>query len=316
MHFNPIFIISFLSALTILFILVGVYKWLTWTRQIDERFEMSVQSSNYGGWGGPGLSRSKEMEQRLIKTPYFNDLRLQLAQGGTHLTVYEYLAIRFGLTIACLVAGWLIAHNPIGGILLAIAGWIGPGMYLRHRREGRRKLFEAQLPDVLNLLVSSLQAGYGLQQALNIIVKEMPEPSAGEFSRVLKEMQLGYSLDDALDHLVERVHSDDLALIVTAIHIQNEVGGSLAEVIQNISETILERIRINGEIQTLTAEQRMSGTVLTALPFLLGTVFMLINPEYMMGMFQPGWPLLIPIVATIMTITGYFIMRQMLKLDY
>lgn len=316
MHLNPLFVISFLVTLTVFFVLAGLYKWLTWTREIDERFEISIQASNFGGWGGPRSSRTKEMKQRLNKSFYFTNLRQQLSQAGLHLTVYEYMALRFGLVVVLILAGWLLAHNPIGGILLAIAAWVAPGMYLRNKRESRRKLFETQLPDVLNLLVSSLQAGYGLQQALNIIVKEMPEPAAGEFSRVLKEVQLGYSLDDALDHLVERVHSDDLALIVTAIHIQNEVGGSLAEVIQNISKTILERIRINGEIQTLTAEQRMSGTILTALPFLLGTVFMLINPDYMMGMFQPGWPLLIPIIATIMTIIGYLMMRQMLKLDF
>lgn len=316
MFLNPLVAISLISSFTIFFVLIGLYKWLTWTREIDERFEVSMQSSNMDGWGGPTTGRREDLQQRLSKTQYFSGLRHQLLQAGLHVTVYEYLVIRLAIVLLSLTAGWLIAHNPLGGLLLAIAGWVVPELYVRNRRNNRRKMFDTQLVDVLNLMVSSLQAGYGLQQALSIIVKEMPDPSASEFGRVIKESQLGYSLDDALNHLVDRVQSDDLALIVTAIRIQNEVGGSLAEVMQSISQTILERIRINGEIQTLTAEQRMSGTVLTALPFILGTVFMLINPEYMMGMFQPGWPLLIPITATLMTVVGYLIMRQMLKLDF
>jgi len=312
---NPLFVISVLVSLTVFFMLVGIYKWLTWTREIDERFELSVQTRFLDDWGGSSTSL-EDLHRQLVQSSLFNNMRQDLQRADLKLTVYEYLAIRMGIIVLLLVVGLLVSSNLVGGVLLALVGWIGPSIWVRNRRENRRKLFDTQLTDVLNLLVSSLHAGYGLQQALSIIVKEMPDPAAAEFGRVLRESQLGYSLGDALDHLVERIQSDDLALIVTAIHIQSEVGGSLAEVIQSISETILERIRINGEIRTLTAEQRMSGTILTALPFILGTVFMLINPEYMMGMFQPGWPLLIPIIATLMTITGYLIMRQMLKLDF
>ncbi len=314
-NISPLFYISILVSGTVFFILAGLYKWLSWTRQVDERFEASLQTRYLDEWGGKA-NRRADLEKRFSTTSLFNNLRQDLLRAGLRLTVYEFLAIRLGVTIMGMAGGWAIAQTPLAGVLLAILGWILPGLWLRNQLGKRRKAFDTQLTDVLNLLVSSLQAGYGLQQALSIIVKEMPDPAAEEFSRVLKEAQLGYSLNDALDHLVTRMQSDDLALIVTAIHIQSEVGGSLAEVIQSISETILERIRINGEIQTLTAEQRMSGTILTALPFLLGTLFMLLNPDYMMEMFQPGWPLIIPIAATMMTIIGYLMMRSMLKLDF
>ena len=144
----------------------------------------------------------------------------------------------------------------------------------------------------------------------------MPDPSAKEFGRVMREIVLGYSLDDALQHLIERNRSDDLELLVTAIQIQNDVGGSLADTLQTISATIRDRIIINGEIRTLTAQQRFSGTILAGLPFLLATALMLLNPDYMMELFQPGWPILIPIAVVIMVACGYIIMQRMLTIDF
>jgi tight adherence protein B len=138
---------------------------------------------------------------------------------------------------------------------------------------------------------------------------------ASEFGRVLKETALGYSLSDALDHLVERVQNDDLELVVTAVHIQSEVGGSLADVLDTISRTIRERIQLKGQIQAMTSQQRITGTVLSALPFLLGTVLFLMSPDYMSGILQPGWPLLIPVGATIMVIFGNIVMGQVTKID-
>ncbi len=133
---------------------------------------------------------------------------------------------------------------------------------------------------------------------------------------MLRETALGFSIGDALDHLVERVQNDDLALIVTAIHIQNEVGGSLAEVLETISQTIRERIQLKGEVNALTAQARITGSILTALPFLVGTALMLLNPEYMMGIFQPGWPLIIPTAAVIMVIFGNILMRKLTQIEY
>jgi tight adherence protein B len=182
-------------------------------------------------------------------------------------------------------------------------------------RNKRVKAFGEQLPDMLTLLTGSLRAGYGLLYAITVIEKEMPEPMCSEFGRVVKETALGYSLSDALDHLVERIQNDDLELIVTAIHIQSEVGGSLADVLDTISRTIRERIQLKGQVQAITAQQRMTGSVLTALPFVLGTVLFLISPDYMSGMLQPGWPLLIPIGTTVMVILGNIVMVQVTRIE-
>jgi tight adherence protein B len=143
----------------------------------------------------------------------------------------------------------------------------------------------------------------------------MPDPMATEFDQVLKETMLGYSITDALDHLVERMNNEDLELVVTSIHIQNEVGGSLADVLETISGTIRERIRILGEIKAMTGQQRMTGWMMTLMPFGLALVMMLINPGYMMGLFQPGWTLLIPISAVIMIVIGNIVMRMVVKIE-
>jgi tight adherence protein B len=168
---------------------------------------------------------------------------------------------------------------------------------------------------MLTMLTGSLRAGYGLLYAISVIEKEMPEPIASEFGRVLKETALGYTLSDALDHLVARVQNDDLELVVTAVHIQSEVGGSLADVLETISKTIRERIQLKGQIRAMTSQQAMTGNLLSALPLLIGTAFFFINPDYMSSMLQPGWPMFMPITAVVMVIFGNIVMKQVTKIE-
>jgi tight adherence protein B len=136
-----------------------------------------------------------------------------------------------------------------------------------------------------------------------------------EFDRVIREVQLGRTLLDALDSMVRRIPSDDLALIVTAIKIQYEVGGSLAEVLEIVAHTIRERVRIQREIEVLTAQQRYSGYVLMVLPIALAAFLLVINPEYEMRLFEPGPTLCIPIGAGISMVMGYLIMRKIVEIE-
>jgi tight adherence protein B len=203
----------------------------------------------------------------------------------------------------------------IPGIALSVVASQLPRLYVRRLQTQRLKAFQEQLPDVLNLLVSSLKAGYGLLHAMEMVVQEMPDPSAEELSRVVRETALGFSLSEALGHLVRRVDSDDLDLVVTAVTVQHEVGGNLSEILETISETIRERVRIKGEIIVMTTQQRMTGFVLSGMPFLLGTVLMVVNPEYMMTIFQPRW-LFIPGVALLMMIMGNLVIRRILTPEF
>lgn len=174
--------------------------------------------------------------------------------------------------------------------------------------------FQQQLPDVLNLIVGSLRAGYGLIQAMKLVSQEMPSPSKDEYTRVVNEISLGYSLQQSLAHLVERMESEDLLMVVTAINIQNEVGGNLGNILESIAETIRDRVKLEGEIRTLTSMQRMTGYMLAAMPFFVAVILLFMNPEYIMQMFVFPW-FAIPIGAVISMGLGLMLMNKLTQMD-
>ena len=311
---NPVLLITLMVIMAVMAIMAGVYRWLAWTREVEERLSESLRPVASEAKSRAGISDS--FNSRLRRRPMGEKLERKLIASDSRMSVSEFMMMRFGLVLAGFAAGWLIARTPIAGVPLALMGWILPNFYLSYRQNRRSKLFGSQLPDMLTMLVGSLRAGYGLLHAIAVVEKEMPAPIGSEFGRVVKETALGYSVGDALDHLVQRVDNEDLNMIVTAIHIQNEVGGSLADVLETITATIRERIQLKGEVRAMTAQQRITGTILTGLPFVVGTAIMLMNPDYMMVLFQPGWILAVPACAVVMVIIGNFMMRSMTQIDY
>lgn len=178
--------------------------------------------------------------------------------------------------------------------------------------------FVDQLPDMLNLVVNGLRAGYSTMQALEAVSKELPSPISDEFRRVVQEMQLGIPMEISLDNLLRRIPSDDLDLIITAMNVQREVGGNLAEILDVISFTIRERIRIKREIQVLTAEVLYSGRVLAFMPIVLMLVLYGANRPYMMTFFEPqnricGIPMLI--TGALMVTGGYVMMNKIASIE-
>ena len=310
---NWLLIISVLVTLAVLAGMVGFYRWLSWTRAVEARLQAATVPVEAEARDTRGLTGS--VNRQLRRMSYGERLERQLIAADTKLSPGEFLMIRITAFLGGFALGMLISGSPIAGLLLALIGWLIPGMWLNRKIAARAKLFADQLPDMLTMLTGSLRSGYGLLYAMTLIEKEMPEPIAGEFGRVIRETALGYSIGDALDHLVQRVQNDDLALIVTAIHIQNEVGGSLAEVLDTISRTIRERIQLKGQIRAITSQQRATGSLLSALPFIVGTIIFLMSPDYMSSILQPGWPMMIPIVATIMVIMGNIVMKRVTEID-
>lgn len=311
-----IVLIALMIAIAVVAVFMGIHHYALQAQELEDRFEQSVVVAPAGSGEAKPRRRLKEkLEAWVSGASFASRTRARLASANLKLTVAEFMLVRLGLTIVAFVAGWAISRQMLGGALLAILASALPNWYVRHLQAKRLQAFQEQLPDVLSLLVSSLRAGHGLLQAINLVMQEMPSPTSEEFGRVRREVNLGFPMSEALGHLVERIKSDDLELVVTAVNIQHEVGGNLAEILDTISETIRERVRLLGEIRVMTSQQRLTGTVLTGLPFLLGTILMLLNPDYMMSMFQPGWPMLIPIATVIMMIMGYFLMQRMLHLD-
>ena len=305
-------------ALAVALLLIGLSRALEPSGSLEQRIQDWVRGE---GWDDSGLAQEEvdsflgRVDQSVGRRDFAASIREDLARADLTLTVTEYLLIRVGLVVLLGGLGFLLQRNLLVALVTAVIGLFLPTLYVRSRQSRRLKKFDSQLPDVLDHLQGSLRAGYGLLQAVEWVSRQLPDPAGAEFDRVIREVQLGRGLMDSLESMVRRIPSDDLALIVTAIKIQYEVGGSLAEILETVAHTIRERVRIMREIQVLTSQQRYSGYVLMLLPIGLAIFLMIVNPEYEMRLFTPGPTLCIPIGAAVLMILGYFIMRRIVDIE-
>ncbi len=243
-----------------------------------------------------------------------------LLRAGLKLTVGEFLILRAAGAVGGFAIGFLVlrslmpALGLLFGLVLAVLGFMIPVIVVSILGKQRRKKFINQLGDTISLMANSLRAGYSLVQTMDMVARESKDPIAGEFGRVIHDVGLGVSIHQAMNSLLQRVPSEDLDLLVTAISIQHEVGGNLAQILTTIGHTIRERVRIQGEISVLTAQVQLSGTIVTLVPVVLAGLLFMLNPGYMGGLF--GWPyLLMPIASLIMTTVGFFIMRKIATIE-
>jgi tight adherence protein B len=270
--------------------------------------------------------REKKQKNALVEvadkavgdTKWGKGARAQLARADLKLTVGEY----FGLHILAVVGMAFVSlfllfpMQPVPALIAAGAGFFMPRLYVGIKQSQRLKKFEQQMPDMLGMWVNSLRAGYSVLQSLEAIAREMPEPTSTEIQRVVREVQLGIPLEQALDHMLERVPSAELDLCFTAVNIQREVGGNLAEILEVIGHTIRERIKLFGEIRVLTAQGRITGWLISGLPIFLGVILYIINPRYMNNLFgNPGcgWPMLA--VGAFMIIAGMAVIQRIVSID-
>jgi tight adherence protein B len=179
----------------------------------------------------------------------------------------------------------------------------------------RRLAFERQLVDILVLLTNSIRAGYSLLQAIDVVVNEMDAPASDEFRRVRREIALGLPLNQALENLNIRIDNSDLSMVITAININSQVGGNLVVMLESVTKTIRERVRLFAEVRVLTSQQRMNSMILTFLPVGMGALVMFLNPDYMKPIFQPGPYLCFPIGAGISVLLGNMIVRRLTKIE-
>ncbi|MFN2188243.1 MAG: type II secretion system F family protein [Candidatus Promineifilaceae bacterium] len=251
-------------------------------------------------------------------------IKSRIAKADAKLRVSEYLALQ---VLAALGVGsaiyFFLGKNAIFAVLGAIFGLFIPRFYLSFSARRRIRAFEDQLSDTLNLWVNALRSGYSVLQAMEAIATELPPPVSVEFERVVQEVRLGIGVPQALYNMLRRVPSDDLDLVITAVNIQREVGGNLAEVLDTISFTIRERVRIKGEIRTLTAQGRLSGWIISLLPIGLALVLMLINPAYMGQLFANEPPFLFGIpcgwivvgAGLVMMVIGIVIIQRIVDIE-
>jgi tight adherence protein B len=244
-----------------------------------------------------------------------------LARASLRMTVGEFVVLRIGSAAGLAVVGFVLARGisePLLGILGAIIagglGWMVPHWYVSHRARKRTKKFVDQLGDTIGLMSNSLRAGYSLFQTMELVSRESQPPMSEEFSRVVREVGLGITPQEAMEHLLRRITSEDLDLLVTAINIQHEVGGNMAQILDVIGETIRERVRIKGEIGVLTAQGSMSGYIISGLPVALSAFLFVTNRSYMSSLFTFPW-VCMPIMGAVMVIIGFIVMRKIVQID-
>ena len=258
---------------------------------------------------------AKKVEASISGRTFAAALRTDLARANLRLTVGEFLMLQVGAAIATGVVASLISGAPLVGVLFSAMGWFVPKIWLGHRQAARLKAFDNQLADTIDLMSNSLRSGLSLVQAMEMISRESEPPVSEEFQRVVREIGLGVSPQEALQHLVRRVNSDDLELLVTAVLVQFEIGGNLSRILDSIAGTIRERVKLHGEIRTMSAQGRMAGYVLSGLPVAIGGLLMLIAPSYMGALFTPGPWLVLPAAAVLGIVVGSLVIRKLVAIE-
>ena len=268
-----------------------------------------------GKQGRERTDRFSALTSALERQGQHSAIERQLQRAGVNWLPSEAVAVSAGLMAALAVGGWLAA-GPLGAAAGVVLGALAPLVVLKALEAKRLREFERQLPDALMLIASSLRSGYGVLRAMQAVRDEMEPPISVEFARVLEETNVGVTTPEALQHLAIRVPLSDLDIAVTAILIQLDVGGNLAEIMEIVASTVRERQRIRAEVNTLTAEGRMSGVILFILPLAMAVVLAVLNPSYMSALFTSSYGHLLIACAVGLQVLGGLVINRMLQLDF
>jgi len=264
------------------------------------------------------------LDRSIQGTDYATGISQELAQADIKLKPGEYTAILIISIFLTAAFGFFFGggtNQMVSSIIFTVAGAILgsriPKIFVRRQQDKRLKAFNNQLSDMLTLMVNGLRAGFATMQSLEAVSKQLPAPISTEFRRVVQEMQLGLSMEEALNNLMRRIPSPDLDLVVTAMNVQREVGGNLAEILDTIGYTIRERIRIKGEIRVITAQVVYSGRFLAFMPVILAAALWLVSRDYLMELFkEPMWcGISILVCGGLLTILGYIVMNKIADID-
>jgi tight adherence protein B len=336
---EPAVLVAILAAAAVMVLFLGVFgeRRTSPTERIEQvataaalardsssqpRGRKSVRESLFGGRTAAGVDRV------VARRDWGANMARELARADLQLRPSEYLALRVaavvGAPLVTFVVGKAFLPGLDNGLALLVAtvlGWWVPRFWVNRRKSKRLQKFNDHLADTITLIANALRAGASFLQAIELVVRETQPPMSTEFNRVIREVNLGLPFEQALANMVRRVRSDDLELMTTAITIQHQVGGNLAEILDSIAFTIRERIRIIGEIRVLTAQQRMSGYVVAGLPIGLIAILAVIAPGFMQPMFGPpdvlGIPLGVIMLAfgAVMMLIGFLAIRKIVDIE-
>ena len=251
---------------------------------------------------------------RFERTDRGSHLADRLARADLKVRPTEWVLISIG---AAAVGGALLYLRfgaALFGLIGVVLGYAGAQFFVRFRQSKRTKAFNAQLSPTILQLSGSMKAGYTFAQAIDLTAKNMPAPMGSELGRVTREVQLGLPMNEALSRMVRRNESEDLRLLLIAVQIQSQVGGNLAHILDTIEFTVRERVRIKGEIKSLTGQARAQGWVLICMPFGMAGILMLIAPSYFDPMLQKTAGQVLLGVAGFLVLCGYGLIRRLVNI--
>ena len=313
------------GVLILILLIVGVVVTISGERSlVEDRLGQFLEDED--------AKEAKEEASRSIVTEWVNRrvasssrgdvIARELARADLKFKVAEYYALVFISTLGGGVIAFLLQSHPVSFVIGAIAGFFAPRFYVKRQQAVRVRKFDDQLGDMLNLMTNGLRAGYSTMQAMEAVSRELPAPISDEFRRVVQEIQIGIPMEKALENVLRRIPSEDLDFVVTAINVQREVGGNLSEILDTISFTIRERVRIKGEIRVMTANVRASGAILSLIPLGLGLALWFISPDYIGTFFapndvvpQPACGIVAVAVIVGMILAGYFVMMKIADIE-
>jgi len=284
---------------------------------VEERLGITEEQTA-GTQAQPGEKSSPigdALDRALAERGIGAELATKLARADLKITVGEFMAATFILMAFLGGVSYVFKGDTFITAGACLLGFFGPRIYVGMLQGRRLNSFNDQLSDTINLMVNSIRAGYSIMQAMEAVSEEMAPPIATEFGRVVQEVQLGIPLEEAMNHMLRRVPSEDLDMMITAINVQREVGGNLAEVLESISFTIRERIRIKGELKALTGQSRISGYMVAMVPVGLAFFIYFINRDFMMLLFTDICGNIMLGVAVVGIGMGFFVINKVMDIE-
>jgi len=326
--YEMLFIISILTFVTAMILCYPILGYLIGKQSsivrlkryisIEENREAKKKTKQKEYKAGLSIIARGVKEARFLDG-YKKKVQLELQRAHILLKPEEFITICIIFMLVLSTFSFALFSSSSMVVIIALigglTGWFIPVIYLKLKIRKRIKHLNDQLNDAIVLISNSLKAGYSFFQAVDIVSKEMTGPMAEEFALLQKEVNFGTSTENALENLVNRVSSDDLELVVTAVMIQRQVGGNLAEVLDNISNTIRERISIKGEVRTVTAQGRMSGLIISLLPVGLVLILFLINKQHISILFTDPLGLAILGFSVFMEFMGIYFISKIVKIE-
>ncbi|MBI3856453.1 MAG: type II secretion system F family protein [Planctomycetes bacterium] len=312
-------VLSFLALFALGWLLLGTAARAKQDRTMAARMASASRTSApvagpvEGGWIPERVTR---FGQRFAQASGFGEgLDMRLEAAGVAVRSGEFVVASAGAALVGAILGFALLQNPLLALVVAAAAGVTPWIVLRFSLNRRADKLREQLPEVLTIMASSLRAGHSFLQAIDTVSKEIQEPAASEFVRVVAEIRLGRPVEEALEAMADRVGSDDFRWAVLAVNIQREVGGNLAEILDTVADTLRERATMRRQVKVLTAEGRLSAYVLITLPFAIALYMTAVNPDYIGLLVTTTLGLIMLGTAVVLVIIGVFWMRKIVDID-